>query len=95
MYRLYQNFNSIGQCCQQNSSKFQIFYQPYLKNGFSQLKNCLYSFLLFYYRGATSLDAKNTFCVVIRSFLNALSCNFIFSSFLQTLFLHKIFNLIR
>ncbi|KAK9510272.1 hypothetical protein O3M35_005092 [Rhynocoris fuscipes] len=34
------------QCCQQNSSKLQILCPPYLKNGFSQLKNFLYSLLM-------------------------------------------------
>ncbi|KAK9499139.1 hypothetical protein O3M35_003642 [Rhynocoris fuscipes] len=33
------------QCCQQNSTKLQILCPPYLKNGFSQLKNFLYSLL--------------------------------------------------
>ncbi|KAK9510429.1 hypothetical protein O3M35_005219 [Rhynocoris fuscipes] len=31
---------------QQNSSKLQILCLPYLKNGFSQYKNFLYSFLM-------------------------------------------------
>ncbi|KAK9500820.1 hypothetical protein O3M35_002010 [Rhynocoris fuscipes] len=36
---------SNQQCCQQNSSKLQILCQPYLKNGFSQHTNFLYSLL--------------------------------------------------
>ncbi|KAK9506893.1 hypothetical protein O3M35_008744 [Rhynocoris fuscipes] len=34
------------QCCQHNSSKLQILCPPYLKNGFSQLRNFLYSLLM-------------------------------------------------
>ncbi|KAK9496980.1 hypothetical protein O3M35_012780 [Rhynocoris fuscipes] len=37
---------SDQQCCQQNSTKLQILCPPYLKNGFSQLKNFLYSLLM-------------------------------------------------
>ncbi|KAK9505650.1 hypothetical protein O3M35_009652 [Rhynocoris fuscipes] len=37
---------SDQQCCQQNSIKLQIFCPPYHKNGFSQLKNFLYSLLM-------------------------------------------------
>ncbi|KAK9502003.1 hypothetical protein O3M35_012617 [Rhynocoris fuscipes] len=37
---------SDQQCCQQNSTKLQILCPPYLKNGFSQLKNFLYSILM-------------------------------------------------
>ncbi|KAK9509560.1 hypothetical protein O3M35_006849 [Rhynocoris fuscipes] len=37
---------SDQQCCQQNNTKLQILYPPYLKNGFSQLKNFLYSLLM-------------------------------------------------
>ncbi|KAK9506963.1 hypothetical protein O3M35_008802 [Rhynocoris fuscipes] len=36
---------SDQQCCQQNSTKLQILCPPYLKNGFSLLKNFLYSLL--------------------------------------------------
>ncbi|KAK9502117.1 hypothetical protein O3M35_012708 [Rhynocoris fuscipes] len=35
--------HSDQQCCQQNSTKLQFLCPPYLKNGFSQLKNFLYS----------------------------------------------------
>ncbi|KAK9506998.1 hypothetical protein O3M35_008835 [Rhynocoris fuscipes] len=38
--------NPDQQCCQQNSTKLQILCPPYLKNGFSQLKNFLYSLLM-------------------------------------------------
>ncbi|KAK9506754.1 hypothetical protein O3M35_008631 [Rhynocoris fuscipes] len=34
------------QCCQQNSRNLQILCPPYLKNGFSQLKNFLYCLLM-------------------------------------------------
>ncbi|KAK9502312.1 hypothetical protein O3M35_011109 [Rhynocoris fuscipes] len=37
---------SDQQCCQHNSSKLRIFCPPYLKNGFSQLKNFLYAILI-------------------------------------------------
>ncbi|KAK9508579.1 hypothetical protein O3M35_006110 [Rhynocoris fuscipes] len=37
---------SDQQCCQQNSSKLQILYPPYLKKGLSQIKNFLYSILI-------------------------------------------------
>ncbi|KAK9504793.1 hypothetical protein O3M35_008978 [Rhynocoris fuscipes] len=37
---------SDQQCCQQNISKLRILCPPYLKNGLSQLKNFLYSFLM-------------------------------------------------
>ncbi|KAK9506322.1 hypothetical protein O3M35_008278 [Rhynocoris fuscipes] len=32
-------------CCQQNMSKLQILFPPYLKNSFCQFKNLLHSFL--------------------------------------------------
>ncbi|KAK9509326.1 hypothetical protein O3M35_006667 [Rhynocoris fuscipes] len=38
---------SDQQCCQQNSSKWQILYPLYLMNGFIQLINFLYSSLMF------------------------------------------------
>ncbi|KAK9510422.1 hypothetical protein O3M35_005213 [Rhynocoris fuscipes] len=84
--------------------KVANFVPSYLKNGFSQLKNFLYSILILpnldltsYWlnRVATSPEAQNTFSVQIRSFINVLSCNFIFSSSLPRLFRHKKFNLIR
>ncbi|KAK9507659.1 hypothetical protein O3M35_007467 [Rhynocoris fuscipes] len=37
---------SDQQCCQHNSSNSLILCPPYLKNGFSQLKNFLYSILI-------------------------------------------------
>ncbi|KAK9509773.1 hypothetical protein O3M35_007011 [Rhynocoris fuscipes] len=37
---------SDQQCCQQNSTKLQILSPPYLKKGFSQLKNFLYFLLM-------------------------------------------------
>ncbi|KAK9496862.1 hypothetical protein O3M35_012920 [Rhynocoris fuscipes] len=37
---------SYHQCCQHNSSKLQILCPPYLKNGFSQLRNFLYSLIM-------------------------------------------------
>ncbi|KAK9506910.1 hypothetical protein O3M35_008759 [Rhynocoris fuscipes] len=37
---------SDQKCCQQNSSMLQILCPPYLKNGFSPLKNFLYSLLM-------------------------------------------------
>ncbi|KAK9506926.1 hypothetical protein O3M35_008774 [Rhynocoris fuscipes] len=37
---------SDQQICQQNSSNLQIFCPPYLKKGFSQLKNFLYFILI-------------------------------------------------
>ncbi|KAK9511765.1 hypothetical protein O3M35_000366 [Rhynocoris fuscipes] len=37
---------SDQQCCQQDRSNLKMFYPPYLKNGYSQLKNFLYSLLM-------------------------------------------------
>ncbi|KAK9502434.1 hypothetical protein O3M35_011216 [Rhynocoris fuscipes] len=79
--------------------------QHIFKNGLIQLKNVFYSILLLnldlvlgrhrFNRVATSPEAQNTFSVLIRSFLNVLSCNFIFSIYLPRVFRHINFNLIR
>ncbi|KAK9508843.1 hypothetical protein O3M35_006304 [Rhynocoris fuscipes] len=56
---------SRKQCCQQNSSKLRIVCPPYLKDGLSQHKSCLYSILILsnlvigrrrLNRGSTSVD---------------------------------------
>ncbi|KAK9498854.1 hypothetical protein O3M35_003410 [Rhynocoris fuscipes] len=99
--------HSEQQCCQQNSTKLQILCPPYLKNGFSQVENFLYSFLMlsdlawinFWEPSAKqwchfTTEAQNTFSVLIRSFLNVLSCNFIFNSSVLRLFRNTNFNLI-
>ncbi|KAK9512076.1 hypothetical protein O3M35_000585 [Rhynocoris fuscipes] len=47
MSRLYQNFKSIGSSVLPTEQlKFRILCPPYLKNGLSQLKSCLYSILI-------------------------------------------------
>ncbi|KAK9507330.1 hypothetical protein O3M35_007209 [Rhynocoris fuscipes] len=60
----------------------------------------IYYYILFFRRNllnrdATSPEATNTFSVLIRSFLNVLICNFIFSNSLPRLFRHTNFKLIK
>ncbi|KAK9510719.1 hypothetical protein O3M35_005452 [Rhynocoris fuscipes] len=95
---------SDQQCCQQNSSKLQILCPPYLKNGFSSLNFFLYSLLMLLNLTLISFWEPSavhfTCCIIhilrlIRSFLNVLNYNFIFSSFLPRLFLLTNFSLIR